>query len=186
MMASAYAHATGGRVGKTDLQRYCDNIFPPWQHGENNDAVNKRHEFTMPGVGSLADFHGDVSNPALVLYGNSYFAMVPLVRAFEEAHPDYAGRIFYVTVPLGMLETAFKAGGTFTSGNMTSTTKPDAYFAGLKNAPVRHLRLGGARPAHMPVSIAGHPARALKHHRLRRWHRPRAHQVAWRGWSSAA
>ena len=51
-----------------------------------------------------------MSNPALVLYGNSYFAMVPLVRAFEEAHPDYAGRIFYVTVPLGMLETAFKAG----------------------------------------------------------------------------
>ena len=91
MMASAYAHATGGRVGKTDLQRYCDNIFLPWRHGENNDAVNKRREFTMPGVDLLADVHGDVSNSALVLYGNPYFAMVPLVPAFDEVHPDYAG-----------------------------------------------------------------------------------------------
>ena len=43
----------------------------------------------MPGVDSLADFHGDVRKPALVLYvgGNSYFAVAPFVRAFEEAHP---------------------------------------------------------------------------------------------------
>ncbi len=82
----------------------------------------------------MADFHGDLNDPALVLYvgGNYYFAMAPLVRAFEAAHPAYAGHIFYVTIPPGMLVTAMQDGGTFTSGNMTFTVKPDAYFAGLK------------------------------------------------------
>ena len=82
----------------------------------------------------MADFHGDVDHPALVLYvgGNYYFAMEPLVRAFEAAHPEYAGRIFYVTIPPGMLVAAMRDGGTFTSGNMTFTAKPDAYLAGLK------------------------------------------------------
>ncbi len=82
----------------------------------------------------MADFHGSLTDPALVLYvgGNYYFAMAPLVQAFDKAHPEYAGRIFYVTIPPGMLVAAMKDGGTFTSGNMTFTAKPDAYFAGLK------------------------------------------------------
>ncbi|MDE2240658.1 MAG: substrate-binding domain-containing protein, partial [Rhodospirillales bacterium] len=54
------------------------------------------------------------------------------VRAFEKAYPQYTGRIFYVTIPPGMLIKAMKNDGVFTSGNMTFTAKPDAYFAGLK------------------------------------------------------
>ncbi len=113
---------------------YNDQVFPPWQHGANNDALNKGFNFTVPEVDDMADFHGDLSDPKLVLYvgGNYYFAMAPLVAAFEAANPQYKGRIFYITIPPGMLATAMQQGGTFTSGNMTFTVKPDAYLAGLK------------------------------------------------------
>lgn len=54
-----------------------DAIFPPWQHGENNDATQHGLSFTVPEVDDLADFHGNVSDPKLVLYvgGNYFFAM---------------------------------------------------------------------------------------------------------------
>ena len=123
-----------GWNGKAEAPYYAEKIFPPWQHGENNDAVKRGFEFTVPEVDDMADFHGSVNDPKLVLYvgGNYFFAMAPLVKAFEEQYPQYKGRIFYVTIPPGMLVTAMKDGGTFTSGNMTFTVKPDAYFAGLK------------------------------------------------------
>ncbi len=133
VMVPAFADDTGWN-GKAEAPRYQEDIFPPWQHGQNNDATNKGFEFTVPEVDSMADFHGSLTDPALVLYvgGNYYFAMAPLVQAFEKIHPEYAGRIFYITIPPGMLVTAIKDGGTFTSGNMTFTAKADAYFAGLK------------------------------------------------------
>jgi molybdate transport system substrate-binding protein len=111
-----------------------DSIFPPWQHGENNDAVSRGLSFTVPQVDDLADFHGVVSDPKLVLYvgGNYFFAMAPLVAAFEEQHPEFKGKIYWETLPPGLLEKQIEAGGTITSGNMTWTAKPDAYLAGLK------------------------------------------------------
>ncbi len=123
-----------GWAGKAEAPRYAEQIFPPWQHGANDDATNKGFAFTVPEVDDMADFHGDLSNPKLVLYvgGNYYFAMAPLVAEFEKENPEYQGRIFYVTIPPGMLVTVMKDGGTVTSGNMTFTAKPDAYFAGLK------------------------------------------------------
>jgi molybdate transport system substrate-binding protein len=110
------------------------NIFPPWQHGENNDAIDRGVEFTVPQIDDLADFHGDLSDPKLVLYvgGNYFFAMAPLVRAFEAAHPEYTGRVYWETIPPGLLVEQLKAGGRISSGNMTWTAKADAYFAGLK------------------------------------------------------
>jgi molybdate transport system substrate-binding protein len=111
-----------------------DAIFPPWQHGTNNDAANRGLSFSIPQVDDLADFHGDVSNPKLVLYvgGNYFFAMAPLVAAFEQQHPDFKGRIYWETLPPGLLVKQIEVGGTVTSGNMTWTAKPDAYFAGRK------------------------------------------------------
>ena len=51
-------------------------VFPPWQHGKNDDAANRGFEFTVPEVDDLADFHGDISNPKLVLYvGGNYFSL---------------------------------------------------------------------------------------------------------------
>ena len=67
------------------------NVFPPWQRGANNDALDRGVDFTVPQIDDLVDFHGDLSDPKLVLYvfGNYFFAMAPLVQAFETAHPDY-------------------------------------------------------------------------------------------------
>jgi molybdate transport system substrate-binding protein len=109
------------------------NIFPPWQHGRNNDTIERGLEFTVPQVDVLADFHGDPFNAKLVLYvgGNYFFAMAPLVESFEAHHPDLRGRIYWETIPPGLLVDQMKAGGRITVGNMTWTAKPDAYFAGL-------------------------------------------------------
>jgi ABC-type molybdate transport system substrate-binding protein len=69
---------------------------------------------------------------SLYVGGNYFFAMAPLVAAFETAHPEFKGRIYYETIPPGMLVKQIEAGGTITSGNMTWTVPADAYFAGFK------------------------------------------------------
>jgi molybdate transport system substrate-binding protein len=122
-----------GAAAVPHAPRYPDDIFPPWQHGANNDAMDRGFEFTVPEVDVLADFHGNLADPKLVLYvgGNYFFAMAPLVEAFEAEHPDYKGRVFWETIPPGLLVKQMQAGGTITVGNMTWTAKPDAYFAGL-------------------------------------------------------
>jgi molybdate transport system substrate-binding protein len=116
-----------------------NQLFPPWRHGSNNDALYRGLAFTVPQVDDLADFHGDPFNAKLVLYvgGNYFFAMAPLVATFERQHPQLKGRVYWETLPPGLLVEQIKHGGTVTSGNMTWTAKPDAYFAGLKK--VRHL-----------------------------------------------
>ncbi len=113
---------------------YEESLFPPWQHGANNDALHRGLEFTVPEADDMADFHGSLDDPKLVLYvgGNYFFAMAPLVKAFESEHPDYRGRLFWETIPPGLLVKQMEAGGTITVGNMTFTAKPDAYFAGYK------------------------------------------------------
>ena len=114
-------------------QAPSSDIFPPWQHGANNDARDRGLEFTIPEIDVLADFHGSLNDPKLVLYvgGNYYFAMAPLVAEFEREHPDYAGRLYWETIPPGRLAEQIRKGGTITVGNMTWTVKADAYFAGL-------------------------------------------------------
>lgn len=130
----AGATTTGWPDGKAQPPRYKSEVFPPWQHGANAPATNKGLEFTVPEVNVLADFHGNLNDPKLVIFvaGNYYFAMAPLVAAFEKEHPQYKGRIFYETLPPGILLKQMHAGGTITAGNMTWTIKPDVYAAGLK------------------------------------------------------
>jgi molybdate transport system substrate-binding protein len=86
-----------------------------------------------------------------VLYvgGNYFFAMAPLVKAFEADHPEYKGHIYWETLPPGLLARQIEAGGRITVGNMTWTVKPDAYFAGLMkvNEMIDHgVLLGPAVP----------------------------------------
>ena len=126
LCASALAQTPGATA--------ADSRFPPWQHGRNDDAVDRGLEFTIPQIDDLADFHGDVTDPKLVLYvgGNYFFAMAPLVEAFEAAHPEYRGRLYWETIPPGLLIKQIKAGGKITSGNMTWGAKADVYLAGLQ------------------------------------------------------
>src|SRR5258707_3173740 len=120
--------------GKAEVPHYAEEVFPPWQHGENNDATKRGFEFDVPEVDDLSDFHGDITDPKLVLYvgGNYFFAMAPLVAEFEKEHPDYKGRIYWKPIPPGLLVKQIEAGGSITPGDTTSTAKPDAYFACLK------------------------------------------------------
>jgi len=102
-------------------------LYPPWQTGDDNDVADKGLIFTVPPVDMMIDFHGSLDHPALVLYvsGNYFFAMVPLVKAFEDAAPDYRGKVFFETLPPGLMLKQIAAGGTVTSGNMTFTVPPD-------------------------------------------------------------
>ena len=115
------------------LAMAAEPVYPPWQHGENNPALNKGLEFTVPDADNLADFHGNLNDPLLVLYygGNSFFTMAPLMKAFEAKYPQYKGRVYFETLPPGLLVKQMANGGTITVGNMTWTVKPDAYFADL-------------------------------------------------------
>jgi molybdate transport system substrate-binding protein len=110
-----------------------DSLYPPWQHGANNDTIDRGLEFTVPEADNLADFHGDPAAARLVVYvgGNYFFAMAPLVRAFEARHPRYRGRLYWETIPPGLLVRQMQAGGRVTVGNMSWTAKPDVYLAGL-------------------------------------------------------
>ena len=105
--------------------------FPPWQNGTNNDAARQGLVFTVPPADVMADFHGSLDDPLLVLYasGNYFFAMAGLVRAFGEAYPSYRGRVFYETLPPGLLMKQMAEGGTVTSGNLTFTVRPDVMMA---------------------------------------------------------
>ena len=124
----------GASGSETCPGRWDEATFPPWQHGVNNDAVDRGLEFTVPDADVLADFHGDPANPLLVLYvgGNYFFAMVPLAQLFETRHPEYRSRLYWETIPPGLLVRQIQAGGRITVGNMTWTAKPDVYLAGLE------------------------------------------------------
>src|ERR1700722_7468113 len=106
-------------------------LYPPWQRGENNGAADRGFEFTVPPVDVLADFHGSIDHPDLVLYvsGNYFFAVRGVVDAFGDAYPRYRGHVYYETLPPGLLLKQMDAGGTVTSGNMTWTAKPDVFLA---------------------------------------------------------
>ncbi|MCJ9427863.1 molybdate ABC transporter substrate-binding protein [Kordiimonas marina] len=135
MMIAALGAAalTGGAASAAGTNLPGDEIYPPWQNGANNDAVHRGVEFTIPKIDVLADFHGDLTDPKLVLFvgGNYFFAMAWLVKEFEVEHPEYKGRIYWETIPPGLLAEQIRQGGKVTSGNMTWTIKPDVFLAGL-------------------------------------------------------
>jgi molybdate transport system substrate-binding protein len=114
--------------------RFDERTLPPWQGGTNNDALDRGLLFTIPEVDVLADFHGDITDPKLVIFfgGNYYFATKDLVATFEAKRPEYRGRIYWETIPPGRLIEQIEKGGRITAGNMTWTAHADVFFGGLK------------------------------------------------------
>jgi ABC-type molybdate transport system substrate-binding protein len=133
-LAASVTTVASAQVKPPVAPEYKESLFPPWSHGQNNPAVKRGLEFTVSDVDDMADFHGSLDSPKLVLFvgGNYFFAMAPLAEAFEEKYPAYRGRLFYVTIPPGLLVKAMHMGDTFTSGNMTFTVHPDVYATGRK------------------------------------------------------
>jgi molybdate transport system substrate-binding protein len=127
--------ATGSPAGDPSTRQPLSDttILPPWHEGTNAPAGGKGIELTVVEADNLADFHGDPAHAELVLYvaGNSFFAMAPLTKAFENAYPAWKGRVYFETLPPGILARQLANGGTITVGNMTWTVKPDVFMAGL-------------------------------------------------------
>lgn len=109
-------------------------VYPPWSHGANNPTIDKGMDFTVPEVDNLPDFHGNPMNPKLAIFvgGNYFFAMAPLVAEFEKQNPEFKGKIYYETIPPGLVAKQIQMGGTITVGNMTWTVQADVYAAGLR------------------------------------------------------
>src|SRR5260370_37183667 len=98
------AHAGGEPAAGTADIAHVQSVYPPWQHGANNDTPARGLSFTEPDADNLADFHGDPIHPSLVLYvgGNYFFPMSLLVPAFETQYPQYKGHVYWETIPPGL------------------------------------------------------------------------------------
>jgi hypothetical protein len=94
LLATAYGAEV---MGKTSV------VYPPWQQGRNNDALDRGLQFTIPEVDNLADFHGDLTAPKLVLYvgGNYFFAMAPPRGSLRRGAPGLSGPIVLGNHPPG-------------------------------------------------------------------------------------
>ena len=104
----------------------------PWSQGKNNPASDKGYIFQVPGVDNVPDLHGNPVDAKLVLFiaGNQFMVLPKLVSAFVKEHPDFAGKIFYETLPPGILLRQMQHDDTLTLGNLTLSVHPDVYEAG--------------------------------------------------------
>ena len=107
---------------------------PPWSKGANDPATSKGYDFHVPDVDNIPDLHGNPADAKLVLFigGNQFFVLPQLVEGFVKLHPELAGRIYYETLPPGILRKQMAADNTLTLGNFTLQVKPDVYEAGAR------------------------------------------------------
>jgi len=108
--------------------------FPPWSHGENDPASAKGYVFQVEGVDNVPDLHGNPESARLVLFiaGNQFMVLPKLIAEFERQYPELRGRIFYETLPPGILRKQIEDDGTLTLGNLTLQVHADAYQASLR------------------------------------------------------
>lgn len=101
------------------------NYQPPWNPPPDHGVA-----FTIPGVDSVADLHGDIVDPQLTVFfaGNQFMVVHDLVQAFQKQFPQYQ-RIFVETLPPGILAEQIRQ-GALVMGNLRIALKPDIYTAG--------------------------------------------------------
>jgi ABC-type molybdate transport system substrate-binding protein len=107
------------------------DFYPPWE-GEDPASPRKGVIFTVPDVDNLPDFHGDPIEARFVIFagGNYFFALGELVAAFENEQPALKGRVFYETIPPGLVAKQLQSGNAITVGNLTLSVQPDVVQAG--------------------------------------------------------
>lgn len=107
---------------------------PPWSKGANDPVAQKGYVFHVADVDNVPDIHGNPCDAKLVIFigGNQFFVLPQLVAAFERQHPELKGRIFYETLPPGILRKQIAADDAITLGNLTIQVKPDVYEAGAR------------------------------------------------------
>jgi ABC-type molybdate transport system substrate-binding protein len=106
-------------------------VFPPWR-GETPPAADAGTPFTVPEVNNMPDFHGNPTTAEFVVFagGNYFFALKELVEAFQRQKPELRGRIFFETIPPGIIERQLENRNTITVGNLTLSIQPDVVQAG--------------------------------------------------------
>jgi hypothetical protein len=69
-----------------DRLKANEAAYPPWQGGDGSDVSDRGLELTVPPADVLADFHGSLDNPRLVLFASgNFFALGLMVKAFGDA-----------------------------------------------------------------------------------------------------
>ncbi|CAI8733457.1 substrate-binding domain-containing protein [Methylocaldum szegediense] len=107
------------------------SVFPPWR-GETPPAADTGVPFTVPEVNNMPDFHGNPTTAEFVVFagGNYFFVLKELVEAFQRQKPELRGRIFFETIPPGIIERQLENRNTITVGNLTLSIQPDVVQAG--------------------------------------------------------
>ncbi|HEV2117605.1 MAG TPA: substrate-binding domain-containing protein [Terriglobales bacterium] len=107
---------------------------PPWSQGRNNPAADKGFVFQVDDVDNVPDLHGNPEGAQLVLFigGNQFMVLPELIEGFERQHPELRGRIFYETLPPGILRRQMEHKGILTLGNLTLQVHADVYEAGAR------------------------------------------------------
>jgi ABC-type molybdate transport system substrate-binding protein len=123
LLFAAFA-ASAATTGKPDY-------LPPW------NPPPAGMQFSVPPVDAIADLHGDIVDPQLVVFfaGNQFMVVHDLLAAFTSAHPQYR-RIYAETLPPGILARQIEE-GVLVMGNLRIALKPDVYTAG-KDAIVQN------------------------------------------------
>lgn len=107
---------------------------PPWSKGANDPATEKGFVLRVDDIDDVPDLHGNPQDAKLVLFigGNQFFVLPRLIAGFEKLHPELAGRIFYETLPPGVLRKQMEQNDAITLGNLTLQVAPDVYEAGAR------------------------------------------------------
>lgn len=120
LLAAALVFSTACSAGAAERT----DFLPPW------NPPPAGLQFSVPPFDAIADLHGDIVDPQLVLFfaGNQFMVVHDLLEAFKQAHPQYQ-RIYAETLPPGILARQIES-GTLVMGNLRITFKPDVYTAG--------------------------------------------------------
>ncbi len=112
------------------------DYLPPW------NPPPAGMQFSVPPFDAIADLHGDIVDPQLVVFfaGNQFMVVHDLVQAFQHAYPGYR-RIFVETLPPGILARQIES-GSLVMGNLRITLKPDVYTAGKASVADRQKQHG--------------------------------------------
>lgn len=120
LLLAAAACVLSAAASATDQPDY----LPPW------NPPPAGLQFSVPPFDAIADLHGDIVDPQLVVFfaGNQFMVVHDLMDAFRQAHPAYQ-RIFVETLPPGILAKQIES-GSLVMGNLRITHRPDVYTAG--------------------------------------------------------
>ena len=134
---------------------------PPWSQGKNNPATDKGYIFQVEDVDNVPDLHGNPVEAQLVLFigGNQFMVLPDLIAGFETQHPELRGRIFYETLPPGILRRQMEHNGILTLGNLTLQARADVYEAGAR--VLAEMEQGGQ--VEKPVHYASNQLEIMVH-----------------------